>query len=63
MKIDVSLEPISKENYEKICDLKVSDHQQTYVADNTWSLLESKFNPDYVTRGIKANDQFVGFLM
>lgn len=55
--------PVTKENYEEVCSLQVERHQEDYVADNVWSLVESMFNPEYQTRAIYSNTIPVGFFM
>ncbi|GAB2886015.1 GNAT family N-acetyltransferase [Microbulbifer echini] len=57
------LQPITKDNYEAVCDLDVSKEQQKYVACNMWSLVESQFNSEYETRAIYSGESPVGFLM
>ncbi len=59
----VSLNPVTKENYEEVCNLQVEKQQEDYVADNIWSLVESMFNPTYQTRAIYNNSTPVGFFM
>jgi len=59
----ISLREVSKDNYEAICDLDVTEEQQEYVASNMWSLVESFYNENYVTRVIVKEDEPVGFLM
>lgn len=59
----VSLNPVTRENYEAVCNLQVDKQQEDYVADNIWSLVESMFNPTYQTRAIYNNSTPVGFLM
>jgi diamine N-acetyltransferase len=61
--VQVSLEQVTKENYEAVCDLDVTEDQQDYVASNMWSLVEAIFNEGYETRAICLNDLPVGFLM
>ena len=61
--MNISLKPVTKENYEAICDLDVAKHQEDYVACNMWSLVESFFNDGHVTRGIYRDDEAVGFIM
>ncbi|MGB0900074.1 MAG: GNAT family N-acetyltransferase, partial [Psychrobium sp.] len=48
--MDISLKPITKDNYEAVCDLDVAESQQDFVACNMWSLVEAQFNEGYVTR-------------
>ena len=61
--MEVSLRPVTKGNYEEVCDLEVSKEQEDYVACNMYSLVESMFNEGYVTRAIYLNEEAVGFFM
>lgn len=58
----ISLRPINQQNYEAICDLEVTKQQEDYVAENTWSLVESCYE-GYESRAIYANETPVGFIM
>ncbi|MCV2362285.1 GNAT family N-acetyltransferase [Paucibacter sp. DJ1R-11] len=60
---EVSLQPVTCDNYEAICDLPLSDPQKDMLASNTWSLLEAAYNPGYQVRAIHANTELVGFMM
>lgn len=59
----ITLTDVDKNNYEEVCDLSVAEDQYDYVAENTWSIVESKFNPSYQTRAICLDGQPVGFFM
>ncbi|MFT0211861.1 GNAT family N-acetyltransferase [Pseudomonas sp. F1_0610] len=61
--MNISLKPITQQNYEAICDLEVYEAQEEFVASNVWSLVEAAFNPSYITRGIFLDEQPVGFFM
>ena len=61
--MQVTLEAITPDNYEAVCDLDVSEAQQDFVAGNTWSLVQAAFHPGYQTRAIKADGELVGFFM
>jgi len=61
--VEVSLRQVTKENYEKICELDVTKEQENYVACNMWSLVESKYNEGYETRAIYVEEEPVGFFM
>lgn len=58
---DIQLKEITRDNYEDVCDLDVMDEQQDYVASNTWSIVQSVFNPDYYARAIYLKEKPVGF--
>ena len=61
--LNVSLQQVTKNNYEQVCDLDVSKEQEDYVACNMWSLVESMFNEGYETRAIYLDNKPVGFFM
>jgi len=61
--VEITLKAVDKSNYEQICDLDVAKHQEDYVACNMWSLVESMFNDNHVTRGIYQGNEVVGFFM
>ena len=61
--MNITLTDVDKNNYEEICDLSVAENQYDYVAENMWSLVESKFNPSYQTRAICLEGKPVGFFM
>lgn len=59
----ITLTDVNKNNYEVVCNLSVTDDQLDYIAENVWSLVESKFNPSYQTRAICLDGEPVGFFM
>ena len=61
--MEVSLRPVTKENYEKVCELDVTKEQEDYVACNMWSIVESKYNEGYEIRAIYMKEEPVGFFM
>lgn len=61
--MSISLSKVTKENYEAVCDLQVTEEQDQYVAPNTWSLVESMFNDGHETRAICLNEVPIGFFM
>ena len=60
--MEVLLQPVTRKNYEQVCELEVSKEQEELVAENTWSLVESLFE-GYESRAIYANKELVGFFM
>ncbi|WP_425355701.1 hypothetical protein [Pseudoalteromonas aliena] len=46
----LSLEDITADNYEAICDLEVTKTQEEYVACNMWSLVEAHYNSGYTCK-------------
>ncbi len=61
--MNITLKDVDKNNYEDVCELSVAEDQYDYVAENMWSLVESKFNPSYQTRAICLGGKPVGFFM
>ena len=63
MRKDVKLKDVTADNWEAVVDLELSDEQQELVADNAYSLAESKFSPLARPRAVYAGKRIVGFLM
>jgi diamine N-acetyltransferase len=61
--MNISLRPITRDNFEDCCDLEITEDQQAFVASNTFSLAESKFFQEFVPLAIYDGDVMVGFLM
>lgn len=59
----IHLEDVTADNWEEVVDLELADDQEDLVADNAYSLAESKFNPNAVTRAIYAGKKLIGFAM
>ncbi|PHM26922.1 GNAT family N-acetyltransferase [Xenorhabdus budapestensis] len=59
----ITLTDVNKNNYEAVCGLSVTDDQLDYIAENVWSLVQSKFYPLYQTRAICLDGEPVGFFM
>ncbi|MFI8685737.1 GNAT family N-acetyltransferase [Rossellomorea sp. NPDC077527] len=59
----LSLKEINADNWEKCIALSVSDHQKGFVADNAYSLLQSKFFEDQYPLAIYHGEDMVGFIM
>lgn len=59
----VSLREITKDTVRIICDLKVADRQQKFVAPNAVSIAQAYFSENAWFRAIYAGESPVGFLM
>ena len=59
----VSLKAVTADNWEAVVDLELTPEQTDMVANNCYSLAESKFDPDARPRAIYAGKRIVGFLM
>lgn len=60
---EVKLKHVTADNWEAVVDLELHDEQEDFVAENAYSLAESKFNPFARPRAIYAGKRIVGFLM
>lgn len=59
--MNVSLREITEKNWYEATKLKVAESQKGTVAENVYSIAESKFYPTYEIRGIYAYEKMVGF--
>ncbi|MEE9553999.1 MAG: GNAT family N-acetyltransferase [candidate division Zixibacteria bacterium] len=59
----IELREITKDTVREICNLKVSDDQNKFVAPNAVSIAQAYFHKEAWFRGIYADDSPVGFLM
>jgi len=61
--VDVTLKPITRDNWLTCIKLHVSADQVNFVAPNALSLAEARFNPECSTLGLFDGEQMVGFAM
>ncbi|WP_394777622.1 GNAT family N-acetyltransferase [Undibacterium sp.] len=61
--MQVSLKEIDRDNFDQVTDLQLPEHQQQFLASNSYSLAQSKFYPTNHPRAIYADEVLVGFLM
>jgi diamine N-acetyltransferase len=59
----VKLKDVTAKNWRAVARLELSSDQQDLVADNLYSIAESKFDPTAYPRAVYAAGQPVGFLM
>lgn len=61
----VHLKDITQDNWRQILGLKVTDEQQSFVADNAYSMLQAHYEAQYklVPLAIYDDDTLVGFVM
>ena len=60
---EISLRPLTIENWEDAIHLHVRKDQKHFVASNVYSIAEAHFNPELTPMGIYAGEKMVGFLM
>lgn len=61
--MDISLKIIDKTNWEDCIKLSVSEHQNSFVATNAYSLVQAHYEDNLYPMGIYREDTLVGFLM
>ncbi len=61
--MEVILKEINRDNWEKCIELQVEENQRKFVASNSYSLLESKYEDYCYPMGIYDGEIMVGFLM
>jgi diamine N-acetyltransferase len=63
-KIEVSLKPITADNWKGCIDLKVKDEQADFVPSNLYSIAEAQFYPQAAPLAIYSEQgQMVGFVL
>lgn len=60
---ELTLEPVTPENYEAVIALKVADHQQDFVAPTLRSLADAYVYKSALTRAARVGDDIVGFAL
>jgi diamine N-acetyltransferase len=61
--MNVTLRPVTPENFKRCVGLKVADSQTSFVAPNVVSLAQSKIYPTLEPMAVYAEDEMVGFVM
>ena len=61
--MDVTLRPITKDNWFACIKLKVRPDQESFVASNVFSIAEAQFFPEVTPEAIYAGEDMVGFVM
>lgn len=60
---NVSLEPITKDNWKRAIVLEVKENQKSFVATNIHSIAESSFYETAFNYGIFYNEDMIGFVL
>lgn len=61
--MNITLRPITKENFEAVVSLNLLDHQRDYLASNSYSIAEASLFPCLATRAVYVDELPVGFMM
>lgn len=59
----VTLQDITRDNWQECVRLQVTDDQRRFVAPNMFSLAQAKYEPECVPQAIYDGEMMVGFLM
>ena len=61
--MEINLKDVTGDNFQEVIRLKLNKEQRDFVADNVYSIAQSKFYPYYQPRAIYKGSEVVGFLM
>lgn len=59
----ITLKEITRDNFDHVIDLSLSEEQRSFVASNTYSIAQAKIFPELVPQAIYNDEELVGFLM
>lgn len=60
---DIQLRDVTIDNFDDVASLPLLEHQKNFLASNSYSIAQSKFDPHYQPRAIYCGETVVGFLM
>ena len=61
--MSINLKPVTRENFDDILGLKLTEIQKGFVASNVYSIAQSKVEPECVPLAIYAQTTVIGFAM
>ncbi len=61
--MQISLKPITRDNFDDVSELKIHDHQRDYVSSNLYSIAQASLYKASRTRAIYLNERPIGFIM
>jgi diamine N-acetyltransferase len=61
--MNITLRPVTRDNFEDVTDLELLPHQEDYLASNSYSIAQASFHPHLQTRAIYADGTLVGFML
>lgn len=61
--MNILLKEVNQDNWYDCVELKVAEHQNEFVATNSFSLAQSKYEPDCMPFCIYDDDTMIGFVM
>lgn len=60
---DLTLRPVTRDNFETVAELELHPHQRAWLASNSYSIAQASFYPNFHTRAIYLRDEVIGFMM
>ncbi|MCR1934154.1 GNAT family N-acetyltransferase [Clostridium tepidum] len=61
--MNLHLEEVTSKNWRYVISLKVNENQQNLIESNAYSIVESKFIPQWHPKSIYCNNNLIGFAM
>ncbi len=61
--IEIWVAPLTEKNWREALAMRVNPDQKNFVADNAYSIAQSRFHPDWSPEGIFVGNVMVGFAM
>jgi diamine N-acetyltransferase len=61
--MSIHLKPVTRENFDDILSLKLTEIQKGFVASNVYSIAQSKVEPECVPLAIYVQTTLIGFAM
>jgi diamine N-acetyltransferase len=61
--MNVTLEPVTIDNFEALMDMELPPEQAAYLASNAYSIAQARYYPDWQPRAIYCNGAPAGFAL
>jgi diamine N-acetyltransferase len=61
--LNVTLEPVTRKNFEALMNIELPPHQAQFVASNAYSIAQASFYPNLQPRAICHDGALAGFLL
>lgn len=60
MKNEITLADVTRENWRELCALNPGEEGLKYTGSNSWNLLWSHYEPQWIVKGIALDGQLIG---
>lgn len=61
--MNLQLRAVTRDNFDEVVDLNLLEHQEAFVASNSYSLAQASFCPEMRTRAIYLDETVIGFFL